>query len=181
MKMKLSEKIYDCRKKAGLSQEALAEKLGVSRQAVSKWETGESEPEIGKLKRLAEVFGVSVDWLLSDEDSAQGNPQGTKSESQIHTAPDWLENLPGHLGRLVKRFGWLAGLYVALYGCGMVILALLARFMFLQMFADTIALAGPEMVSRNPVYLISGVIFVLGAIVIAAGTILAVFLKKKFK
>lgn len=62
--MKLSEKIYYCRKKAGKSQEALAEELGVSRQAVSKWETGEAEPEIKKLRLLAEVFGVTTDWLL---------------------------------------------------------------------------------------------------------------------
>ena len=41
--MNLQEKIYDCRKKAGLSQEALAEKIGVSRQAISKWETGGSQ------------------------------------------------------------------------------------------------------------------------------------------
>ena len=47
--MKLSEKIYACRKKAGLSQEALAERIGVSRQAISKWETGEASPEISKL------------------------------------------------------------------------------------------------------------------------------------
>ena len=40
--MKLSDKIYHCRKKAGLSQEALAERIGVSRQAISKWETGDS-------------------------------------------------------------------------------------------------------------------------------------------
>lgn len=54
--MKLSEKILYCRKKAGWSQEALADKLGVSRQAVSKWETGEAEPELSKLKLLAAVF-----------------------------------------------------------------------------------------------------------------------------
>ena len=51
--MKLSEKICCCRKKCGYSQETLAQMLGVSRQAVSKWETGESEPETGKLKLLA--------------------------------------------------------------------------------------------------------------------------------
>ena len=59
--MKFSEKIIWCRKKSGLSQEMLAKKVGVSRQAVSKWETGESEPEISKLKVLAEIFGVTVD------------------------------------------------------------------------------------------------------------------------
>ena len=64
--MNLSEKILYCRKKAGLSQEALAEKLGVSRQAISKWETGESVPELSKLVLLARAFDVTTDWLLSE-------------------------------------------------------------------------------------------------------------------
>ena len=66
--MKLHEKIYYCRKKAGLSQDALSERLGISRQAVSKWETGESVPETGKLAALAAALGVSVDWLLSEDE-----------------------------------------------------------------------------------------------------------------
>lgn len=65
--MTLAEKICVCRKKAGLSQEALAEKLGVSCQAVSRWENGEAVPEVGKLPALAREFGVTVDWLLSEE------------------------------------------------------------------------------------------------------------------
>ena len=67
--MRLPEKILYCRKRAGLSQEALAERLGVSRQAVSKWETGEALPETGKLATLAAALGVSVDWLLSEDES----------------------------------------------------------------------------------------------------------------
>ena len=66
--MTLSGKILYCRKKAGLSQEALAEKLGVSRQAVSKWETGEAVPELSKLVLLAAAFGVTTDWLLSESE-----------------------------------------------------------------------------------------------------------------
>ena len=66
--MNLSEKILYCRKKAGLSQEALAEKLGVSRQAISKWETGESVPELSKLVLLARAFDVTTDWLLSESE-----------------------------------------------------------------------------------------------------------------
>ena len=57
--MNLSEKILYCRKKAGLSQEALAEKLGVSRQAISKWETGESVPELSKLVLLARAVSYT--------------------------------------------------------------------------------------------------------------------------
>ncbi len=66
--MKLPEKILYYRKKAGLSQEALAEQIGISRQAISKWETGEAVPEISKLVSLAKVFNVSVDLLLSEDD-----------------------------------------------------------------------------------------------------------------
>ena len=77
--MNLSEKIQLCRKRAGLSQEALAEKLNVSRQAVSKWETGAAEPELSKLRALAAAFGVTADWLLSEEDAADGNSVGAST------------------------------------------------------------------------------------------------------
>ena len=65
--MKLHEKIYTLRKGQNLSQEALAEKLGVSRQSVSKWETGEATPEVTKLLSLSKIFGVTTDYLLNDE------------------------------------------------------------------------------------------------------------------
>ena len=77
--MNLSEKIQLCRKRAGLSQEALAEKLNVSRQAVSKWETDAAEPELSKLRALAAAFGVTADWLLSEEDAADGNSVGVSA------------------------------------------------------------------------------------------------------
>ncbi|MBQ9647002.1 MAG: helix-turn-helix transcriptional regulator, partial [Oscillospiraceae bacterium] len=74
--MNLSEKILYCRRRAGLSQEALAERLGVSRQAVSKWETGDATPELDKLRALAETFRVTADWLLSDaEPDAPAQPR----------------------------------------------------------------------------------------------------------
>ena len=64
--MNLSEKILYCRKKAGLSQEALAEKLGVSRQAISKWETGASDPSTANLIALAKLFGTTPEELLKE-------------------------------------------------------------------------------------------------------------------
>lgn len=63
----LSEKIYTLRRKSGMSQEQLAERIGVSRQAVSKWETGVSTPELDKLKALSECFGVTIDELMGDK------------------------------------------------------------------------------------------------------------------
>ena len=65
--MKFYEKIILLRKQKGLTQEALAFKLGISRQAISKWETGECEPDISKLKELAKLFNVSIDYLLFDD------------------------------------------------------------------------------------------------------------------
>ena len=67
--MKLCEKLYELRRAAGLSQEELAERLNVSRQAVSKWENGAAQPELSKLVELSRLYGVSVDVLLSLEEA----------------------------------------------------------------------------------------------------------------
>ena len=63
----LSEKIYSLRRKNGLSQEQLAEKIGVSRQAVSKWEGGLSTPELDKLRALSECFQITMDELTENQ------------------------------------------------------------------------------------------------------------------
>lgn len=68
----LSERIYTLRRMRGLSQEQLAEKIGVSRQAISKWEGGLSTPELDKLKALSECFGITLDELTSVEKEARG-------------------------------------------------------------------------------------------------------------
>lgn len=65
--MTLADKIIDLRKKRGWSQEELAERMGVSRQAVSKWESASSLPDLGRIVQLSELFGVSTDYLLKEE------------------------------------------------------------------------------------------------------------------
>ena len=72
--MILAEKITELRKKNGWSQEELAEKLDVSRQAVSKWESAQSVPDMNRVLLLSELFGVSTDYLLKDE---MGEPART--------------------------------------------------------------------------------------------------------
>lgn len=67
--MNLSEKILELRKANGLSQEQLSEKIGVSRQSVSKWECGESIPELEKLIELSNVFHVTTDYLLKPSET----------------------------------------------------------------------------------------------------------------
>lgn len=66
--MTLGEKIYNLRTEKGFSQEALGEKLGVSRQSVSKWETDQSVPELDKIVALSEIFKVSTDYLLKEKE-----------------------------------------------------------------------------------------------------------------
>lgn len=149
--MKLSDKIWVCRKKAGLSQEALAERIGVSRQAISKWETGEASPEISKLPLLARTFGVTADWLLDDsaepeeegdaipeadtapEAEADPTPRRQYSDEPVQSWPSWVEHLPGWIGSMVKRFGWLFGVRIAIGGALFTAMGFVARAMFSSM------------------------------------------------
>ena len=64
--MILADKIMDLRKRNGWSQEELANQIGVSRQAVSKWESAASVPDLNKIIKMSEVFDVSTDYLLKD-------------------------------------------------------------------------------------------------------------------
>ena len=77
--MTLGEKIYSLRVKNGLSQEAFGEKLGVSRQSVSKWETDQSVPELDKIVMVSELFTVTTDYLLKESvaEPAFGQWKGT--------------------------------------------------------------------------------------------------------
>ena len=79
--MILADKIIELRKKAGLSQEELAEKMGVSRQSVSKWEGALSIPDLDKILLMSEIFGVSTDYLLKDELGDIPAPKEEVSES----------------------------------------------------------------------------------------------------
>ncbi|MCR5499747.1 MAG: helix-turn-helix domain-containing protein, partial [Acetatifactor sp.] len=65
--MELCNQMKKYRTEAGLSQDALAEKIFVSRQTISNWETGKNYPDINSLLRMSEVFGVSVDALLKGD------------------------------------------------------------------------------------------------------------------
>ena len=80
--MELYEKLYELRRASGMSQEELAEKLGVSRQAVSKWESGATQPELSKLIELSKLYNVSVDELLSLE---HAKPEQDAAESPVQS------------------------------------------------------------------------------------------------
>ena len=103
----LSEKIYTLRRKNGLSQEQLAERIGVSRQAVSKWEGGLSVPELDNLRSLSECFHITLDELTQEE-SAPSEPLSAQAPPQ--SAPPSSISRPGILLCL------LAGLFLILFG-----------------------------------------------------------------
>ena len=81
--MIFADKIMALRKKNGWSQEELAEKLGVTRQSVSKWEGAQSIPDLDKILRLAELFGVSTDYLLKEEMEEVEYAEETKPEGDV--------------------------------------------------------------------------------------------------
>lgn len=78
----LSEKIYTLRRKNGLSQEQLAEIIGVSRQAISKWEGGLSVPESEKLVAISEYFDVTLDYLLKEDADCAQKPEQETADGQ---------------------------------------------------------------------------------------------------
>ena len=65
--MTLRDKLIVLRDKAGISQMTLAEQLGVSRQAISRWESGDAVPTMDKLKSLSKIYNVSLDWLCNED------------------------------------------------------------------------------------------------------------------
>ena len=95
--MILAEKIMKLRKQNGWSQEELAMKLNISRQSVSKWESGTSIPDLDKILKLSQIFGVSTDYLLKDEieeEDMNGGPyeeEPVQMTEEVHTISISLE------------------------------------------------------------------------------------------
>ena len=78
--MEFHNKLYSLRKQKGLSQEELANRLNVSRQTISKWEVGDSTPDMEKLIAISDLFGVSLDELVMDKASVYKAESTIKSE-----------------------------------------------------------------------------------------------------
>ena len=196
--MALQENIYQLRKSKGMSQEELAEKVGVTRQAVSKWEMGASVPELDTLVALANCFGVTTDYMLSEDAPQQESPQPQRQ--------DWLDRLPGFIGKLFKRFGWLAGVYIAAAGAlfsGMGLIMHLSLNSFYKLSSNMLGGGGmlegfggisgydpywslyqqevDNMLTNNPMTVMAWGVLIFGLILLVGGIILAIILKKRSK
>ena len=106
--MTFGEKLQGLRQRAGMSQDGLAEKLNVSRQAVSRWERDETMPEVEKIVALADLFAVTTDYLLRPEKSVpEQEPDAKGGQKQ-----DWTDKLT----YLAKTKGYLLGWLLIIWG-----------------------------------------------------------------
>ena len=137
--MILADKIVSLRKKAGWSQEELAEQLGVTRQSVSKWEGAQSVPDMDKVVQMSRLFGVTTDFLLKDELSEEEDyTRENKAKSPVIGAVSgiyWLLVTAvylfytfGPMGNGQPKYSWfiwaVAGV---LFGAVMLVVKLIAR------------------------------------------------------
>lgn len=102
----MGQRIAECRKKLGLSQEALGEKMGVSRQAISKWEADGAVPEIDKLIALSKLFEVSVGWLLGVEESREPQQQAEISEELLYKVEEIVKRYQPKKETEEKKLSW---------------------------------------------------------------------------
>ena len=106
--MTFGEKLTRLRKREGLSQEALAERLGVSRQAVSRWEQGTALPDAAKLLPCAKLFSVNVEWLLDDARGWEDQARVPETAVQGAAAPATHRDRPWYIaGGIVTGAGVL--------------------------------------------------------------------------
>lgn len=90
--MKLGQSLFQARKKSGYSQEEVAEKLGVSRQTISKWELDESLPDVYQSKRMAELYNLSLDELIQyDKDITELQQIIDKTSEKDYQKVNWTK------------------------------------------------------------------------------------------
>lgn len=122
--MTIGQRVAQKRKEQGLSQEALGEALGVSRQSVYKWESGNAVPEIDKLIAMSKLFGVTIGWLLGVEEAEQPDSQETAppesgepelTETQLKMVEEIVDRyLAAQQPPKKRRWPWAAGAVVGL-------------------------------------------------------------------
>lgn len=109
--MNLNQKITQLRNDNNWSQEELAEKLNVSRQSVSKWESGQAKPDLDKIIALSDIFDVSTDYLLKDD--TEEEKSNNTSTNKHHFSLSWVQ-----FGQLNSAIWAIAGGIYAICGFG---------------------------------------------------------------
>ena len=135
--MILSEKIIILRKKLGLSQEELAEQLGVSRQSVSKWELGAAIPDLDKVLRLSQLFGVSTDYLLKDDAPDITYMDSHNDESGTHYVS--IEEANIYMNLVKSTSNWLANAISVLIISPIILVLLSGYSKYKEMLSENMA------------------------------------------
>ena len=133
--MKLGEKILNYRKKLGLSQEELGDKVGVSRQTVSKWEIGQTIPELEKMILLAKEFETTIDELVKDEKEVEENEKQVQSEKQKNNTSN------------IKLVNCILILVITIIGIFLGII--LYRYLMVNEFKNKFSKAGLDKIEEN--------------------------------
>ena len=113
--MTFGEKLQALRKKQGWTQEELAAKITVSRQALSKWELGAAIPDTENVLQISKLFGVSTDYLLNDEYDVDNDIPAVQTKSEALTKRDF-EMMYAVIGGIVSAIGAAGVLIMAIWG-----------------------------------------------------------------
>ena len=180
--MILADKIMNLRKKCGWSQEELAEQLGISRQSVSKWESGMSIPDLEKIVKMSALFGVSTDYLLKDEieetlpsetydtDSAEARPVSLEEANTYmdlvkECAPKFATAIPAIVLSPIPLL--LLGSYAEMHpekysedvfgGIGLAILLIIVLIAIVPIILNSMRLSKYEYLEKEEISLLYGV------------------------
>ena len=144
--MTLAEKILELRTAQNLSQGDLAERLEVSRQSVSKWETGQSVPDLDKIIKLADLFGITVDELVREDSRTEAKSPHPTPEPQVI----YVERHPG------RTPAQITGAILMVLGGVAVILGLVFNVVLVALGLVLFILGFPPLLSKNHPWLIFG-------------------------
>lgn len=153
--MSLAENIFSLRTARNMSQDDLAEKLEVSRQSVSKWETGQSAPDLYKIIRLSDLFGVTVDELVREGEAPQPPEPFQPQESQKPQEPPQPQVIYVHQRRELTGTQ-TAGVVLAVAGAILAVIGLISIAFLLLPALALIILSLPLILSKKHPWLIAG-------------------------
>lgn len=157
--MTFGEKLLALRKQNNFSQEELAEKLGVSRQAISRWESGETMPDSPNLLQISKIFSVSADYLLRDEiEEIFPEPKMEKNESKRKN-PLFIIYIFGLLGMAALLY------VIALSDMDIVYWVAGTIFLLAGIISAVLYYKNPRIETKSPLYLAASIIFFAASVV----------------
>lgn len=158
--MNPGQKIHVCRERTALSQEALADQLGVSVQTLSDWEAGRAEPNLTQLRLLSTLFGVSADWLLSEN-------------------PDWPDD--DAVVRPSMHPAWMRSIRMLVFPGAVLTLMGLLMWLLLCLIWKSLDRQYPFSSAQNPILILSVILMAIGLLLLSIGLIRTAILRSRHR